>query len=133
MEDDFQDSLRFMRVIHDVHGYMHRHEMPCLRKPYHSGKALSMWYQLKQGVADWIEIHKSDICEYSLAKLEFRQSDVLRMAYVIQKLLRVLIAMSGATDKEELLANDELGPIAMGLRYTAGGGRFIFILHITSL
>ena len=73
-----------------------------------------MWYQLKQFVAEWIENHKSDICEYSLARLEFRHSDVLRMAYVIQKLLRALSAMSVATDKETLLASDEIGPIALG-------------------
>ena len=45
-----------------------------------------MWYQFKQGVVDWIENRKSEICEYSFAKLEFRHSDVLRMAYVIKTL-----------------------------------------------
>ena len=99
MEDDFQDSQRSMHLIHDVHDYMHRIEMPRIRKPYYSRQALSTWYQFKQGVADWIENHKSDICEYSLAKLELRHSDVLRMAYVIQKLLRALTAMSVATDR----------------------------------
>ena len=114
MEDDFQDSQRSMHLIHDVHDYMHRLDMPRIRKPYYSRPALSMWYQFKQGFADWVENHKSDICEYSLAKLEFRHSDVLRMAHVIQKLLRALTAMSVATDKEEFLASDEIGPIALG-------------------
>ena len=35
------------------------------------------------------------------------------MAYVIQKLLRALTAMSVATDKEGFLASDEIGPIAL--------------------
>ena len=87
--------------------------MPC-RRTFCSGRALSRLYQFKQGVADWIEIHKSEICEYSIAKLEFRHSNVLRMAYVSQKLSRALTAMSAATDKEEFLANDEIGPIALG-------------------
>jgi hypothetical protein len=73
-----------------------------------------MWYQFNQCVADWICKHKTDICEYSLAKLEFRDSDVLRMAYVIQKLLRALTIMSAATDNNEFLASDEIGPIALG-------------------
>ena len=36
------------------------------------------------------------------------------MAYVIQKLLRALTVLSAATDKEELLARDEIGPVALG-------------------
>ena len=79
-----------MQLIEDVHYYMHRFETQRIRKPYYSRTALSMWYRFKQGVADWIHKHKTDICEYSLAKLEFRDSDVLRMAYVIKKLLREL-------------------------------------------
>ena len=76
--------------------------------------ALSMWYDFKQGVAQWIEKHKSNICEYSLAKLELRHSDVLRMACVIQKLLRALVSISGAIDKETCVADDEIGPVALG-------------------
>ena len=57
MEYDFQDSQRSMHLIHDAHDCMHRIEMPRIRKPYYSRQALSMWYQFKQGVVDWIENH----------------------------------------------------------------------------
>ena len=72
-----------------------------------------MWIEFKQGVGEWIEQHRSEISEYSLAKLEFRHSDVLRMAYVIKKLLRALVFLSGAVDKDTLLADDEISPIAL--------------------
>jgi hypothetical protein len=114
MEDDNQDSQMSMQLIEDVHHYMQRFEKQRIRKPYYSGTALSMWYQFNQSVADWIRNHKTYICEYSLAKLELRDSDVLRMAYVIQKLLRASTIMSAATDNKELLASDEIGLIALG-------------------
>ena len=100
MDDDFQAFDDSFSLIDKVHGYMRRFEMACRRRPYLSGHARSMWIELKQGVGEWIEQHRSEICEYSLAKLEFRHSDVLRMAYVIQKLLRALVFLSGAVDKD---------------------------------
>ena len=80
MEDDFQVCDASLSAIHYVHGYVHRCELPCRRRPYLSGRARSMWFDFKQGVAQLIEKHKSEICECSLAKLELRHSDVLRMA-----------------------------------------------------
>ena len=87
--------------------------MPARRRPYLTGRAQSIWIEFKQAVGEWIEEHRSDICEYSLAKLEFCHSDVSRMAYVIQKLLRALVFLSGAVDKDKLLAADEICPIAL--------------------
>ena len=113
MEDDFQASEDSFNLIHRVHGYMHRFEMPARRRPYLSGHAQSMWIEFKQAVGEWIEEHRSEICEYSLAKLELRHSDVLRMAYVIQKLLRALVFLSGAVDKYMFLADDAIGPVAL--------------------
>ena len=94
-------------------GYMHRFEMPGRRRPYLTGRAQSMWIEFKKAVGEWIEQHRSEICEYSLAKLEFRHSDVLRMAYVIQKLLRALVFLSGAVHKEKPLADDEVRLFAL--------------------
>ena len=71
MEDDNQYSQMSMQLIEDIHYYMHRFEQQRIRKPYYSRTALSMWYRFNQGVADWIHKHKTDICECSLARLEF--------------------------------------------------------------
>ena len=110
MEDDFQASDESFSLIHQVHGYMHRFEMTGRRRPYLSGHAQSMWIEFKQAVGEWIEQHRSEICEYSLAKLEFRHSDVLRMAYVIQTLLRALVFLSGAVDKDMFWLTMKLVP-----------------------
>ena len=91
-----------------------------------------MWYQFKQGVADWIHNHKSDICEYNRAKLEFRHPDVLRMAYVIQKLLRALAAISVATNKNMCWLVMELVKLLWVQRFAAGDVKCIFILRTTS-
>ena len=130
MEDDFQASDDSVSLIDKVQGYMHRFEMPCRRRPYLSGHARSMWIEFKQGVGEWIEQHSSEIGEYSLARLELRHSDVLRMAYVTQKLLRALVFRSGAVDTDTFLADDEISPVALA---AALHSRFKFILLITSI
>ena len=91
---------------------MLQQEMSSQKTPHYIGLAFSLWAQAKLAIAEWIKCHGGDVCIHSLANLEFRDKDILRVANIVtQELLRAMSSMSGARRKDNFLASGIIGAL----------------------